>query len=218
MRKTTLLLVVGLLALGATSAWAQGGRWVIQPLAGYRTSGSFGVRPDLDVVLPFSGIRIPDGFAYGISLGYRLTPLVTFEAQWTRSSGTAQAIATNTLEPNVDLFEMNEDQLHANFIFYFSDADFVVRPFFVTGLGATLADPKVEGVGTTSRFSWNLGLGFEKMFNDKVGFRVQAKWFSTYINDSAVWWYDYWWGGWYLVPVSQYMGQWDFTGGLVFRF
>lgn len=217
MKKVTLLLIVGLLAIGATSAWAQGGRLIIQPIVGYRTSGDFGVRADVEVTTNVAGIRISDGLAYGLSLGYRLSPYVTMEASWLRSTGMAQAIPTAIGDPNVDIFDVAEDVIHANFLFYFGENE-LVHPFFVTGLGVTLADGKAEGIGSVSRFSWNLGLGVEKMFNEKVGFRATAKWFTTYINDQMGWWYDWWWGGYYLVPVSQYMGQWEFTGGLVFRF
>lgn len=217
MKKVTLLAVVGLLLIGATSAWAQSGRFVIQPFAGYRTSGDFGVRPDVEVATEISGIKFPDGVAYGLGLGFRLSPYVTMEALWSRSGGTAKAIPYSIQDPYVDIFDIWEDTIHANFLFYFGE-NAMMQPFFVTGLGATLVDGRAEGIGSVSRFSWNLGLGFEKYFNQKVGVRVQAKWFTTYINDQMGWWYDWWWGGYYLVPVSQYMGQWDFTLGLIYRF
>lgn len=221
MRKATLLALVGLLLLGASSAWAQGGRLIIQPMAGYRTSGDFGLRPETDIVTDVSGIKISDGFAYGLSLGYRLSPYVTMEASWLRTTGMTQAISYYVGQPNIDLFNTSEDVIHANFLFYFGENP-MVQPFFVTGLGVTLANGQATedfpNVGSVSRFSWNLGLGVEKMFNEKMGFRAQAKWFTTYINDQMAWWYDWWWGGYYLVPVSQYMGQWEFTGGLIFRF
>jgi len=215
MKKVTLLMVVGLLALGATSAWAQGGRIVITPTVGYRTSGDFGVRPEVEGLTDYSGVKISDGLAYGLSLGFRLSPYVTMEAAWTRSVGMAQAISYYVGDPNLDLFNVAEDVIHANFLFYFGENQ-LVKPFFITGLGVTLADGQYEGVGAVSRFSWNLGMGFDKMFNEKIGLRVTAKWFTTYINDQLGWWYSYW--GYYLVPVSQYMGQWEFTGGLIFRF
>jgi len=215
MKKVTLLMVVGLLALGAMSVWAQGGRIVISPTVGYRTSGDFGVRPEVEGLTPYSGVKISDGLAYGLSLGFRLSPYVTMEALWTRSVGMAQALSYYVGQPNTDIFNVAEDVIHANFLFYFGENK-MVKPFFITGLGVTLADGQYEGVGAVSRFSWNLGMGFDKMFNEKVGLRVTAKWFTTYINDQLGWWYSYW--GYYLVPVSQYMGQWEFTGGLIFRF
>ncbi len=217
MKKVALLMIVGVLALGATSVWAQGGRFVISPTVGYRTSGDFGLRPETEVITDYAGIKFQDGLAYGLSLGYRLSPYVTMEAGWTRSVTMAQAIPYYVGQPNVDLFDVASDVIHANFLFYFGENQ-LMHPFFITGLGVTLADGKAEGVGAISRYSWNLGMGFEKMFNEKVGLRVTAKWFTTYINDQMAWWYDWWWGGYYLVPVSQYMGQWEFTAALVYRF
>ena len=221
MGKATFFALAVLLLIGASSAWAQGGRWVIQPMAGYRTSGDFGLRPEVEVTTDVAGIRISDGFAYGLSLGYRLSPFVTMEASWVRTVGMAQAIPYYSGQPNIDLIDVAEDVIHANFLFYFGENQYV-KPFFVTGLGVTLADGKANETfpnpGNLSRFSWNLGLGVEKMFNEKMGFRAQAKWFTTYVNDQMAWWYDWWWGGYYLVPVSQYMGQWEFTGGLIIRF
>jgi hypothetical protein len=217
MKKVTLLLVVGLLALGATSAWAQGGRIVISPTVGYRTSGDFGFRPTTDVVTEYSGIKFSDAMNYGLSLGFRLSPYVTMEAGWTRAITGAEAISYYVGQPNLEIGDVSEDVIHANFLFYFGENE-LVKPFFVTGLGVTLVDAREAEVDSVSRFSWNLGMGFDKMFNEKMGIRVTAKWFTTYINDQMGWWYDWWWGGYYLVPVSQYMGQWEFTGGLIFRF
>jgi opacity protein-like surface antigen len=216
MKKTALLALIAILALGSTSAWAQSsGRLVIQPFAGYRTGGDFGLRAD--VVLPFSGVRITDDFAYGLSLGVRMNPNFTLEAQWARSAPTMEGISPIAGLPNTTLFRLYEDQFHANIIAYFGDNG-IIRPFFVTGLGVTVANPRgVEGVNSETRFSWNLGLGLEKMFNEMVGLRLQAKWSSTYINEKAAWFVD-WWGFAHVVPVSQYMPQWEFTGGLVFRF
>jgi hypothetical protein len=199
------------------SAWAQDGRIVISPIVGYRTSGDFGVRPSTDVAALVSGIKVPDGLAYGVALGYRFSQYMTAEVEWIRSGGMAQAIPWQLGAPNVDIFNTWQDVIHANFLFYFGNNP-AFQPFFITGLGVTLFDARAEGFGSASRFSWSLGGGFEKMFNDKIGFRATAKWFTTYINDSVGWWYDWWWGGYALVPVSQYMGQWQFTGGLVFRF
>ncbi len=214
MRKMRLLVVVGLLAFCAASGWAQGGRLVLQPFAGYRTSGTFGIRAD--VPINFSGIRVTEGFAYGFSLGYRINPLITVEALWAHSDPTMEAISSLPTTPDQSLFEIGEDQIHANFLFYLVNNP-KFQPFFVTGLGVTVANPKIDEIGSETRFSWNLGLGIDLMFNEKVGFRAQAKWFTTYINDTLTWMVD-WWGYVWLVPVSQYMGQWDFTGGIVFRF
>lgn len=214
MKKTIGLAVMGLLVLGLSSAWAQEGRAYIMPFAGYRTSGSFGVRAD--VLLPFSGIRFTDGFAYGASLGFALNPSTTLEFQWSHSDPMARTISDTPGEPDEDLFKVYEDQWLGNALFYFRRSE-TLRTFFIAGLGVTVFNPRTEDIGTESRFSWSLGLGLEKMVNDKIGFRANVKWFTTYINESTVWVVDPW-GNMALIPVSQYMPQWDFTAGLFYRF
>jgi len=214
MKRTAFLVFAGLLVLGAASAWAEEGRFVIAPAAGYRTSGSFGVRADID--LPISGVRLTDGFAYGLALGYRVNPNMAVEVLWAHSDPCAEGISNIPGSPDIELFDVDEDQFHANFLFYFG-SNKMFRPFFITGLGLTAFNPRTEDLGNEMRFSWNLGLGLEKMFTDKIGVRATAKWFTTYINTRDEWMID-WWGNLWLVPVSQYMPQWDFTGSLIFRF
>ena len=61
MRRTTLLVIIGLLALGSAPAWAQtSGRLTISPFAGYRTSGNFGI--SAAVSLKYNALRVSDGF------------------------------------------------------------------------------------------------------------------------------------------------------------
>jgi len=216
MRRMTLLVLIGVLALGSASVWAQGsGRLTIQPFAGYRTSGSFGI--SAAVSLKYNALRVSDGFAYGLSVGFRLSPNATVEAQWARTDSKLEGLSPNPAFPAISLFNLFEDQVHANFLYYFGDPQGIVRPFFVSGLGVTIANPRGMEVSGETRFSFNIGLGFEKMFNDRVGVRLQGKWYPTYINSQLQWFVD-WWGFAYLVPVNQYMTQWEFTGGLVFRF
>jgi hypothetical protein len=216
MRKKTLLVLIGLLALGSASAWAQGsGRFIIQPFAGYRTAGSFEVTAD--VALKYEGIRVTDEFTYGFSLGIKVNPNLVVEAMWSRSAPQFQGDSVNPDVAPLDLFSSYEDQVHGNFLVYFGDPGGMVRPFFIGGLGVTVFNPKVEGISSETRFSFSMGLGFEKWFNDRAGIRLTAKWFPTYVNEQLSWFVD-WWGFLYLVPVNQYMSQWEFTGGLVFRF
>jgi hypothetical protein len=216
MRRKTLLVLIGVLALGSASAWAQGsGRLTIQPFAGYRTAGHFDF--SAEKVLPYDGIRVSDELTYGLSLGIKLNPIVTVEAMWSRSAPQFQGYPILAGAGLVDLFSAYEDQIHGNILAYLGNPDGLVRPFLVAGAGVTVANAKVSGISSETRFSFNVGAGFEKWINDRVGIRLTAKWFPTYINQQLSWFVD-WWGFAYLVPVNQYMTQWDFTGGLVFRF
>jgi opacity protein-like surface antigen len=116
-----------------------------------------------------------------------------------------------------ELFNIHTSQFHVNFIYLFprSSSNRVI-PYFLVGLGLTLADPKGEVNGET-RFSWSLGGGIKIMASERVGLRFQGKWIPTYINTKSELWCD-WWGFCYAIPVSQYMSQGEFTGGIFFRF
>jgi hypothetical protein len=91
-------------------------------------------------------------------------------------------------------------------------------------LGATVLNPKPTIFEDTeidpsaeSRFTGALGGGLQINPSEKIGLRAQVKWCPTYINSSNEIWID-WWGMPWVVPVSNYMNQWEFTGGLCFRF
>ena len=215
MKNSRALILALALILISTAAWAQQ-RFELMPFAGYRTSGSFDVT-SLDI----SNVTIKDGFAYGLTLGFRPNPRFQVEAMWSRvdSKVSAKVVGASTT-----LFNLTEDQFHLNFYSYFGYAEAKVRPFLLVGLGATILNPKPgERNGVTidvpaeSRFSWSIGGGLEAMFSESVGLRALAKWTPTYINTTSAIWVD-WWGQAWIVPVSNYMNQWEFTGGLVFRF
>jgi opacity protein-like surface antigen len=215
MKNSKVLILALALVLVSTAAWAQG-RIEIMPFAGYRTTGSFE-----GAVLDFTDFHIKDGFAYGLTFGYRVNQMFTIEGMWSRVDSSISAMENAS---EVELAKLSTDQFHGNFLIFFGGEEMKARPYFLIGLGATIANPKsttfdgeTVDPGSESRFSWSLGGGLQVMFSEKVGLRAQGKWTPTYINTSSEIWVD-WWGYPWVVPVSNYMNQWEFTGGLVFRF
>jgi len=215
MKGAKILIVAMILVLGTTAAWAQG-RFEITPFVGYRTTGSFSGGQ-----LQYTDFHIEDGLAYGVSVGYVFSPLFTLEFQWSRSDSTITAHGATFVKST--LADVSTDVYHGNFLFFFRPMEYKLRPYFMFGLGATVANAKNATVGVNpnpgaqSRFSWNLGLGAQYQAGQHVGLRLQARWLPTYINSTSGWWYD-WWGNVWLVPISNYMNQFEFTGGLTFRF
>jgi len=214
--KSTKVLIFALVLLMSTTAWAQR-RFEITPFVGYRTTGSFS-----GAQLQYSDFHIEDGLAYGVGLGYRFSQVFTVEAQWSRVDSQVTAHGVNLLTTN--LTSVTTDIYHANFLFFFRQEQYSLRPYFMFGLGATVANAKpLVWLGNTvdphaaSRFSWNLGLGVEARVRERIGLRIQGRWIPTYINSSSGYWAD-WWGNVWLVPYSNYMNQFEFSGGLVFRF
>ncbi len=221
-RLKALILVLGMM-LAATAAWSQS-RFEVMPTIGYRTTGDFE-----GAVLDFNHFRIKEGLSYGLSLGYRINPMFTFEVQWNRVD--SNITATLAGEGDKNLADIATDVIHANFLIFAMSEQYKARPYFLVGLGATVANPKATNFsegglnpsGQTidpaakSRFSWSLGAGVQVNASERVGLRLQAKWLPTYINTTSEIWID-WWGYPWVVPVSNYMNQWEFMGGLVFRF
>lgn len=224
MKKATLGALLVLFILGTSTAWAQEGStegtkgtskfWVV-PALGYRTSADFGiVSEDVD----YSRIRFDSGFAYGLSFGYRLSEYLSVEAMWSHAGTTVQGVYSGDepLPPNETLFGAAEDQIHANLILSAGYSIGAAKPYFLLGLGATLVNPEGD-IASVSRFSWSLGTGFDYMFSKSLGFRAQAKFSPTYINTTEDILFE-WTGGYQATPSRNNMTQWEFMGGLIFRF
>ena len=216
MKSKKLLVLALILAFGSTAAWAQA-RIEISPLVGYRTTGSISGGTTI-----YKEFHIEDGLAYGLSLGYRLNPKFTLEVRWSRVGSSVTAQGKDFVKTTVA--DIDTDTYHANFLFYWRGEEYKVRPYFVLGLGAISANAKNVQVGEEIvnpsaewRFSWNMGLGMQTQLREKIGLKLQAIWLPTYINSSTGWWVD-WWGNVWLVPISNYMHQFEFSAALVFRF
>lgn len=210
MKTKQIVIIFGLIAFLSTISWAQ--QIEISPFAGYRTSGSFEIAAN-DVGL--SNMKIKDGVAYGLTLGYRMNDIFTIEAMWSHVGSQLSAEIAGVSDEH--LFDLSEDQFHANFLFFASPGMSKVRPYGLLGLGLTYFNPKPSEVDSETRFSFSLGAGFVAMVSQQAGIRLQAKWAPSYINTTSALFIG-WWGQPWVVPVNNYMSQWEFTGGLVFRF
>ena len=202
-------LVLALVAIAASASWAQ--RFEIMPFAGYRTKGNFRVSS-----AEYGKLTITDGFAYGLTLAYTPSRHAQVEVMWSRTD--SNVLADLSIRPlgTVDLFKVHTDQWHVNFMPMFPQGNGRVVPYLLFGVGLTYAKP--PNASGETRFSWSIGGGAKVMVREKIGFRFQAKWVPTYINTtSGGVWCD-WWGYCYVIPVSNYMNQGEFTGGVFFRF
>jgi opacity protein-like surface antigen len=209
MNKKTLILIITLIAILSTMSWAQSIE--LMPFAGYRTSGSFNV----DALL-HSRFTVKDGFTFGLSLGVMLSPVTQVEFMWSQTNSPLIGSLKQPRTGREELFDVRTSQFHVNFIYLIPRYNSRIVPYVLAGIGLTYADPKGQAGGET-RFSWSLGGGIKVMASERVGLRLQGKWNPTYINTSSEVWCD-WWGFCYAVPISQYMSQGEFTGGIFFRF
>jgi len=209
MKRKRVLIILALIAILSTTSFAQ--RKELMAFAGYRTSGSFNVTSTDHLTF-----EIEDGFNFGLALGFMISPEMEIEFMWSQTNSQLSGYLISPILEKEVVFDIHTSQFHVNFLFLFPQGNKRVVPYFLMGLGLTLADPKGEVNGET-RFSYSLGGGLKAMVNERMGIRLQAKWNPTYINTSSELWVDYW-GFVYAIPVSQYMSQGEFTAGIFFRF
>jgi hypothetical protein len=205
----------------AAPAQAQN-RFEISFTGGYSTSE--GIEGDA-IVTPagtFNSIDVKSGAAFGLSFGYVLESGGEVGFMWNRQMSKLGVSGTTSF----DIGDMNIDHYHGYFAYNFLP-DSNVKPYLLIGFGATdygavdyVRSTGVAGtVNGPVRFSTTWGAGV-KFFNasGKVGARGGVRWTPTYITSEAEgWWCDPWWGC-YLVGDSKYSNQFEFSGGVVFRF
>lgn len=118
------------------------------------------------------------------------------------------------------------DNYHGYVAYNFGDSDASVRPYAMIGVGATHYGAldftglggQPRNVPGQTRFSTTWGAGVKAYASQNVGLRVGVRWTPVYIkSDAAGWWCDPWWGC-YVVGDAQYANQFEFTGGVTFRF
>ena len=214
------LIAAGLMVAVAAPAQAQ--KFEISFTGGYSTSE--GITGDT-IVVPGSGsfneIQVKSGPAFGLSFGYVLESGGEVGFLWGRQMSKLGVAGTT----EVEIGDMNIDHYHGYFAYNFMP-DSNIHPYLMIGFGATdygsvdFSTPARTGtVSGPVRFSTTWGAGVKAFAaNGKVGFKGGIRWTPTYITSEAEgWWCDPWWGC-YLVGDSKYSNQFEFAGGIVFRF
>jgi len=209
-----LVLVFGLGTVAADTAQ----KFWIMPTAGVRGGGSFGISSE---ELAYTSFHFSSGFAYGLSFGYRASPVIAFEAMWSRHSshveGRAPASADGaTPAVNEPLFKAMEDQFHANVLLSMGYLIGTVKPYFLFGFGMTAVNPDGD-LSSVNRLSWSFGVGAEANLKDRFGLRVQGKFVPTYIKTTPEILLD-WDGGFPAAPTRNNITQWELQAGLFYRF
>ena len=154
------------------------------------------------------GVNASDNFEVGFLFGQQMSTLA-IEGTQVRDVG-----------------DLKINTYHPYFAFNAGDVDSTVRPYFMIGLGATNygaveftgANGQARETGSETQFSTTWGAGIKMFPSPNVGVRVGAQWTPTYIKtDAAGWWCDPYWGC-YVVGDAQYSNQFQFNGGIIFRF
>jgi outer membrane protein W len=158
---------------------------------------------------------------FGLSGGFFVTPSSEIGFMWRQQATTMQVSGSKT----TDLGDSKINGYHAFYAYHFGESEAKVRPYVLLGLGATsyggfdYKDPAgaAHQVGGETQFSSTWGAGVKAYASKSVGFQFGIQWTPTYIkSDPAGYWCG--WYGCYVVGDAQYSNQFEFLGGLTFKF
>ena len=170
----------------------------------------------------YDSVNPRDSFSFSLSGGYYVTPQVMVEATWNRQYSDLELGGTNTR----GLGDFNIDNVHGLVAYHFGDLNAPLRPYVAGGLGwtnyGTLDFVAPDGAGRAidgeSRFSTKWEAGVKMSAGRNLALRAGVNFTPTYVkSDATGWWCDPFWGC-YVTGDAQYSNQWEFAGGLSFRF
>jgi opacity protein-like surface antigen len=170
----------------------------------------------------YDTIDIKDSASWGFSVGFNATESVEVGFLFGQQMSTLAVEGTRTR----DVGDLTINTYHPYVAFNAGDVDSTIRPYVMFGLGATNYGPvsftgangQARETGGETQFSTTWGAGVKMFPSPNVGVRFGAQWTPTYIKtDAAGWWCDPYWGC-YVVGDAQYSNQFQFNGGITFRF
>jgi hypothetical protein len=222
MMKRMLVLAVLLVCIGARPASAQA-RVELSGFTGWVFSD--GVSGDA-TLSPADGqiydrVDPADSINFGFTIGVLAGDNAEVGFIYARQNSALLIAGTGERE----IGDMAVSTYHGYFGYNWGDPDAVVRPFFFGGLGATnfgsvtgtIAN-ETRTLGSETQFSTTWGTGVKIFPSPHVGLRIGLHFTPTYIkSDAGGWWCDPWYGC-YLVGNAQYSNQFQFNGGVTFRF
>jgi hypothetical protein len=215
MKTGTAFLVMAILVL-ASPSFAQ--RVEINPFFGYSASDGVSIDPLVFGGEVWDAIDIQDGISYGSHVGVFVNENAEIGFLWSRQDSVLAGEGTSPME----FANMPVMNYHALFTYNWGDADATASPFIFGGLGATTYSPE-DAMGQSfergeTQFSSTRGTGV-KVYpgGSKVGFAAMLRWTPIYIkSDPDGYWCGYY--GCYVVGDTQYANQFEFSGGVSFRF
>ena len=185
-------------------------KFEITPIAAYRFGGKF-----YETEGGGGRIELRDAEALGFAFNLLANPNGQYEFIYARQSTKAD---TRDFFANDPVIDLDVEYLHLGGTYLF-DGD-LARPFIALGVGASRFDPSFEGASSESYFSASLGGGVQIAARNRLGLRLEARVFTTFVDSDSTFFCSSDGGaGSCLVQVdSRSLTQWEARAGLVFRF
>lgn len=194
-------LVIAIMACGASAAGAQS--WDVSAMAGYA------LPVELDqAARGVDATSIGPGFSWQFAVGRNFGPRWSAEMLWT------EQFASYRVESNGvtgEMFKMSIMQLHGDVLYRFGAAGSRFEPYALVGLGSTFFTSK--DLQDETKFSMGFGGGLKYFLRDEIGVRGQFRYKAHFLNDSQ--------STDFCDPFGfcqSTLGQFEFAGGITFRF
>jgi hypothetical protein len=184
-------------------------KFELTPFAAYRIGGSF-EENDGD-----GRVELNDSNAQGIMFNIKANPNGQYELLYSRQSTDARTEGFLVNDPTIDL---DVETFHFGGTYLFDGEN--MRPFLALTLGMTQFDPGITDSGSESFFSASLGGGVQLNATKRLGIRLEARAFTTFVeDDSNIFCVSSGDAGGCLIRVDgRMLTQWEARAGLVFRF
>ena len=194
-----------------TSAAAQEAnfKFELTPFGAYRVGGSFDEK-DGD-----GRVELNDSNAQGIMFNIKANPNGQYELLYSRQSTDADTAGFLVNDPTIDL---DVETFHFGGTYLFDGEN--TRPFLALTIGITQFDPGITDSGSESFFSASFGGGVQLNATKRLGVRLEARVFTTFVeDDSNIFCASSGGAGGCLIQVdARTLTQWEARAGLVFRF
>ena len=151
------------------------GGFEIVPIVGYTTGGKF------EDATTGTQLDVKSNANYGLILDINETHDSQVEFFYSRQS--TQLRNSGGAFVGDPLFDLDIHYLHIGGTY--TEASGKVKPYVVGGVGATLMDPKGEDLHSETKLSLNLGGGVKIPLTDRLGLRLEGRWFGTFFGSSG---------------------------------
>jgi hypothetical protein len=203
------LLAVFAFQAAPLAAQEQSFKFELTPFAAYRVGGNFEAKDD------DGRVELNDSNAQGIIFNIKANANGQYELLYSRQSTDADTRGFLINDPRIDL---EVETFHFGGTYLFDGEN--TRPFLALTLGITQFDPGISDSGSESFFSASLGGGVQLNATKRLGFRLEARAFTTFVeDDSNIFCGSSGDAGGCLIRVdARTLTQWEARAGLVFRF
>ena len=182
----------------------------ITPVAGYRMGGGNVNTNAQGEFEPGDGFELDDSFSFGLQVAWLLTD-AQLELIYARQDTRRREDEVGNL-PTHDV-AIESWQVGATWLF--RDEYARVRPLVGAAIGLTRLLPDAPALSDETHFSFSLGVGGRVRLTDRVGLRLESRWFASVFGNGD----EQYSGPGAMGPgTSQLLSQLDLRAGLSLRF